>query len=239
MTSEKQLANLAPRTIVVCMGGRACILCLALVACGAPPQMPAMSIAQPPSEPAVPDPAAPAVTASRATAPKEVPTADADIDRALVELATTDVAGQLPEEATAPDVAFDPRLPFTLAPYTYQSAPQRRPSGRRPPRVRMGSTNVSGRLPREVVLRVVRRKFGPFRLCYEQALRNDPKLQGKVVVRFVISRDGSVTNVDGKGDIPDGAVISCVSREFYSLRFPQPEGGIVTVTFPIVFSPGE
>ncbi len=108
----------------------------------------------------------------------------------------------------------------------------------RPPRVRMGATDVSGRLPPEVIQRIVRQNFGRFRLCYENGLRNNPNLQGRVSVRFVISRDGTVSNVSGGGDIPDGGVISCVTRAFYSLSFPQPEGGIVTVSYPIVFTPG-
>lgn len=108
----------------------------------------------------------------------------------------------------------------------------------RPPRVRMGATNVSGRLPPEVIQRIVRQNFGRFRLCYENGLRNNPNLQGRVVVRFVISRSGTVSNASGGGDIPDGGVISCVASAFYGLSFPQPEGGIVTVSYPIVFTPG-
>jgi hypothetical protein len=108
----------------------------------------------------------------------------------------------------------------------------------RPPRVRMGATSVSGRLPPEVIQRIVRQNFGRFRLCYENGLRNNPNLQGRVSVRFVIGRDGRVSNVGGGGDIPDGGVISCVTRAFYGLSFPQPEGGIVTVSYPIVFTPG-
>ena len=108
----------------------------------------------------------------------------------------------------------------------------------RPPRVRMGATNVSGRLPPEVIQRIIRQNFGRFRLCYESALKNNPNLQGRVVVSFVIGRDGSVSNVGGGGDIPDAGVISCVAGQFGGLTFPQPEGGIVTVSYPIVFTPG-
>jgi len=108
----------------------------------------------------------------------------------------------------------------------------------RPPQVRMGATSVSGRLPPEVIQRIVRQNFGRFRLCYENGLRNNPNLQGRVSVRFVINRDGRVSNVGGGGDIPDGGVVSCVTRAFYGLSFPQPEGGIVTVSYPIVFTPG-
>lgn len=107
----------------------------------------------------------------------------------------------------------------------------------RPPRVRMGSTNVSGRLPPEVIQRIVRSNFGRFRVCYQSALKNNPNLQGRVSVRFVISRSGTVNSVSGSGDIPDQGVVSCVTRAFYSLTFPQPEGGIVTVSYPIVFTP--
>ena len=107
-----------------------------------------------------------------------------------------------------------------------------------PPNVRMGQTNVSGRLPPEVIQRIVRQNFGRFRLCYENGLRNNPNLQGRVSVSFVISRDGTVSQVSGGGDIPDGGVVSCVVRAFYGINFPQPEGGIVTVSYPIVFTPG-
>jgi len=36
--------------------------------------------------------------------------------------------------------------------------------------------------------------------------------------------------------MPDD-VTSCVVRQFGNLSFPQPEGGIVTVVYPITFTP--
>ena len=108
-----------------------------------------------------------------------------------------------------------------------------------PPTVRVGATQVTGRLPPEIIQRIVRQNFGRFRACYENSLRNSPNLAGRVTVRFVIGRDGAVSNVgNGGSDLPDGGVVSCVVRAFYGLSFPQPEGGIVTVTYPIVFAPG-
>ena len=109
----------------------------------------------------------------------------------------------------------------------------------KPPQVRMGLTQVNGRLPPEVIQRIVRQNYGRFRVCYENGLRTNPNLEGRVSVRFVIGTDGSVSNVGNAGsDLPDGAVISCVTRAYYGLSFPQPEGGIVTVVYPIIFSPG-
>ena len=104
--------------------------------------------------------------------------------------------------------------------------------------IRMGATKVEGRLPPEVVQRIVRQNFGRFRLCYEAGLRSNPSLQGRVSVRFIIQRDGGVTGVNGGGDLPDAAVVRCVAAAFNGLSFPQPEGGLVTVEYPIAFTPG-
>jgi len=110
----------------------------------------------------------------------------------------------------------------------------------RTPSLRQGTTTVNGRLPPEVIQRIVRQNFGRFKLCYTEGLRNNPSLQGRVAVKFVIGRDGSVqTSADGGSDIPDSNVTQCVIRGFGNLSFPQPEGGIVTVVYPLIFSPGD
>jgi Ca-activated chloride channel family protein len=105
--------------------------------------------------------------------------------------------------------------------------------------VRMGATTVSGKLPPEVIQRIVRQNFGRFRLCYEQGLTRNPNLEGRVTARFVIGRDGSVSNVaNGGSDMPDSGVVSCVLSAYYGLAFPEPEGGIVTVNYPVLFGAG-
>jgi len=116
--------------------------------------------------------------------------------------------------------------------------PTAAPKAAASPRVRMGATQVSGRLPPEVIQRIVRQNFGRFRHCYSKGLQKDPNLQGKVVVQFVIARDGSVSSAQASGSMPDASVVSCVSGAFRALTFPQPEGGIVTVKYPIIFKPG-
>jgi len=108
------------------------------------------------------------------------------------------------------------------------------------PNLRQGATQVNGRLPPEVIQRIVRQNFGRFRLCYENGLRTNPTLSGRVAVKFVIDRTGSVSTAqDGGSDLPDKGVVSCVVRGFGNLSFPAPEGGIVTVVFPIALSPGD
>ena len=101
-------------------------------------------------------------------------------------------------------------------------------------------TNANGRLPAEVIQRIVRQNFGRFRACYETALRTNPSLHGRVATKFVIGRDGAVNqSSDAGSDLPDQQVVACVVRSFNSLSFPAPEGGVATVTYPIILTPGD
>lgn len=85
---------------------------------------------------------------------------------------------------------------------------------------------------------LLRRRARP--LCYESSLRSNPSLKGKVTTRFVIDRSGAFCSAsDGGSDLPDRQVVQCVVRGFGfgHLSFPQPEGGVVTVSYPNAFRP--
>ena len=107
----------------------------------------------------------------------------------------------------------------------------------RKPEVDPLDSKTSGRLPPSEIQGVVRASFGPLRACYEAGLRADPKLEGRVETTFVINRDGSVSSPVAIGEVPESMKrrITAIVAE---LRFPEPEGGIVTVRYPIVFTPG-
>ena len=108
-----------------------------------------------------------------------------------------------------------------------------------PPPPRSPNRQDLGHLPPEVIQSVVRIGFDRFKTCYEGGLDRDPKLEGRVSVRFVIERDGTVKNSsDGGSDIPDAAVRDCVVHEFVGFKFPAPETGVVTVVYPVMLSPG-
>lgn len=151
-----------------------------------------------------------------------------------------DVTESAPERAALGWDAGDTSAPLQDAGGQGFGAGQGRLSGShrtKAPQIRMGMTSVSGRLPPEIVQRVVRQQFGRFRACYEIGLRRNPQLAGRVVTRFVIGHDGLVgSSADSGSDLPDVEVVACVVRGFRALQFPQPEGGIVTVTYPIVFA---
>ncbi len=107
------------------------------------------------------------------------------------------------------------------------------------PKVRIGQVTVNGALPETVVRRIVRQSFGRFRLCYEEGLRRNPRLSGRVVTRFVVGPEGAVRSVTSAGStLPDAAVIACVVRAVHAVTFPKPDAGDVTVKFPLSLEPG-
>ena len=108
-------------------------------------------------------------------------------------------------------------------------------------RIREGGDDflsINGRLPPEIIQRIIRQNMGRFRLCYERALERRPDLAGRVVTRFIVGRDGSVVlAVDAGSDLPDLNVVSCVVRAFQTLSFPEPTGGTVNVVYPLSLTP--
>jgi photosystem II stability/assembly factor-like uncharacterized protein len=102
-----------------------------------------------------------------------------------------------------------------------------------------GKVTVSGRIAPNVVQAILRQNYGRFRMCYEPGLKRNAALAGTVTARFVIGRDGTVSHVsDGGSSLADTAVHDCILNALKGLSFPQPEGGIVTVVYPMTLSPG-
>ena len=98
---------------------------------------------------------------------------------------------------------------------------------------------TTGHLAREKIEAVVRKNHGVFRACYEKGHGPKRHLKGQVVVRFLIDRDGRVSLSElEKSTLADEEATSCVVDGFRRLRFPPPDGGVVTVVYPMKFSPG-
>jgi TonB family protein len=95
---------------------------------------------------------------------------------------------------------------------------------------------TTGHLPAARIKGVVQSHFGIFRTCYARS--HNPKVKGTVSVRFVIDRDGRVSLSELDESTLDDDVTNCVVDGFRKLKFPRPEGGVVTVVYPINFSPG-
>lgn len=124
---------------------------------------------------------------------------------------------------------------------------------RTPPLVELRSTHMSP----ETIQRVVRGQFEVFRRCYEEGLRTNPTLTGRIDIRFQIHLDGAVREVSTVStptprdaasagpsaepavpEMSDAQVVRCVAKGFEALRFPKP-WGVIKVVYPIAFSPAE
>ena len=106
-------------------------------------------------------------------------------------------------------------------------------------RLRFAIPQVEGKVVPEVIARITRLGSAPLVKCYEAALKRDPKLTGRVVIAFTISRSGSLSNVtDTEASVPDKTLVACAVQLFRSLSFPGHEGGVAKVRYPITFEPG-
>lgn len=105
-------------------------------------------------------------------------------------------------------------------------------------RIESGTVTYEGSLSREEIQRVVDRFIAQIKYCYEHEFQRTPSLTGKIVANWVISAAGNVESASVKqntmGSVP---VASCVLRVINRMVFPKPRGGgIVTVSFPFVFT---
>ena len=98
-----------------------------------------------------------------------------------------------------------------------------------------GTPTIPAQINRDEVKRVIKRAMPGIKFCYEQGLRQNAALGGKIRVRFVIASNGSVASSSAIDGI-DASVDSCVANKISQLSFPMPEGGnIAEITYPFIF----
>ncbi|MCB9797131.1 MAG: AgmX/PglI C-terminal domain-containing protein [Alphaproteobacteria bacterium] len=102
-----------------------------------------------------------------------------------------------------------------------------------------GEPIILGALDRSLIDTVVKRNFNQLRYCYQRELTKDPNLSGKIVVKFVIAPNGTVSQASIKSStMGNASVESCIVGRFRRFRFPETKGGgIVIVSYPFVFTP--
>ena len=103
-----------------------------------------------------------------------------------------------------------------------------------------GDAIILGALDRSLIDEVIKRHMNQIRYCYQRELTKNPSLAGKIVVKFVIAKDGTVSSASKKNSSMNNAgVEQCVVGRFMRMQFPEPKGGgIVIVSYPFTFLPG-
>jgi hypothetical protein len=103
-----------------------------------------------------------------------------------------------------------------------------------------GDPIILGALDKSLIDAVIKRNMNQIRYCYQRELTKNPALGGKITVKFVIAKDGSVSSATTKAStMGSPAVEGCINGRFMRFQFPEPKGGgIVIVSYPFIFSPG-
>jgi hypothetical protein len=96
---------------------------------------------------------------------------------------------------------------------------------------------VTGSMDPELIRRVVRSHHDQLKYCYDNALTKNPKLTGKVSVRWIITEGGTVASsnvVNSTTNTPE--LDRCIAGRVLTWIFPKPKGGgVAVVTYPFVF----
>lgn len=100
-----------------------------------------------------------------------------------------------------------------------------------------GDPLILGSLDKTVIQRVIQRHLNQIRYCYQRELTKNPDLAGRVVIKFVVAADGTVSSATVKeSTMGDSATEACITGRFMRMTFPAPAGGgIVIVSYPFVF----
>ena len=99
---------------------------------------------------------------------------------------------------------------------------------------------ILGALDKSLIDAVIKRHMNQIRYCYERELTSHPQLGGRIVVKFVIAKDGTVSKASARSStVNNKSVEGCLNSRFKRFKFPEPKGGgIVIVSYPFIFQPG-
>jgi TonB family protein len=84
----------------------------------------------------------------------------------------------------------------------------------------------------------VRARMGLIKSCYENALKRNPGLKGKIVIRFTILGTGALDDITtAQNSLGSAEVGACIVSTMRSWRTPFRPSGPATVEYPFVFQP--
>jgi hypothetical protein len=91
---------------------------------------------------------------------------------------------------------------------------------------------------REAVARVVNEHLKEIYACYEAALLEHPKLEGRETVAWQLRPDGRVQRARiASTTMPPSTLESCLLASLAAWTFPKFAPGTVNVSYPFVFNP--
>ncbi len=96
----------------------------------------------------------------------------------------------------------------------------------------------SSEIDQQKLAAFVKARQGLIKACYENALKRNPNLKGRVSIRFTILETGGLADiVAAQNALGSPEVASCIVQTMKSWRTQFRPSGPVTVEYPFVFSP--
>lgn len=90
------------------------------------------------------------------------------------------------------------------------------------------------------LLAVVRRYAAGIQFCYDNQLKKEPGLRGKLVVTLTVLANGEVSQADvAQNKLGSDTVVDCVLAQIRAWHFPGIPTGVVSFKTPFVFTPPE
>lgn len=96
--------------------------------------------------------------------------------------------------------------------------------------------STEGGLDRNEIAAVIQRHLSEVRFCYEKGLQKNPRLSGRVSMKFMIGPNGRVTVAQiGNSSLNYQPSETCIRDRLKTWKFPEPQGGVtVKVNYPFV-----
>lgn len=89
-----------------------------------------------------------------------------------------------------------------------------------------------------VIERIMHANRDRFRRCVDRARETNPRLAGRVFLKFTIDLKGAVARADydhERTTLADDGALACILAELRTIAFPEPSGSVVVVTYPLAF----
>ncbi len=130
-------------------------------------------------------------------------------------------------------------VPVGLRSSTVRPIPQylhNLPPPQAPPPPPPSDTQHDHQLERDIVRRVIYLHVNQIRYCYQQSLLRQPKLAGRLVVRFDITPQGNVTSLLVTESNLSVEMQSCIAETIRTWEFPSSDSDEnISVNYPFTF----
>ncbi|MBL8636407.1 MAG: TonB family protein [Myxococcales bacterium] len=130
-------------------------------------------------------------------------------------------------------------VPVGLRSSTVRPIPQylhNLPTPQKPPPPPPSDAQSDHQLERDIVRRVIYLHVNQIRYCYQQSLSRQPKLAGRLVVRFDITPQGKVQSLLVTESNLSVEMQSCVAETIRTWEFPESDSDEnISVNYPFTF----